>query len=472
MSSSYFSPISPSILQHIRDPQSLVRDPSQEIYTNRSLDLSSIEAIGFDMDYTLVNYHKKPMEQLQYEMTLEYLVKTLGYPADLYQLQYDPNLSIRGLVVDKRYGLLLKMDMHGQVWRAKHGYRALASEEIKDLYQNHKIKITSDFASLDTLFAMPEASLYCDLVHFFRHQSPNFAQIFEDIRHSIDTIHSNGSLKSIIRKDLPRFIETHNDIALTLHKLRSSGKKLFLLTNSHFDYTETVMSYLLGNWMPYFDYVITDSRKPAFFTEGAPFKKISEKSSHPIYEGGNIAEFEEMAGLVGGKVLYVGDHIYGDIVRSRKETLWRTCLIVEELPREIELSMRFTPELDQLRQIDQERITLDKEIGLHRALLAYLDSTGLQAEAVRLRNEMEAAKKHLGSLDRKMDLVQDDLERRFHPFWGELFYEHHDLSRFGSQVKAYACIYTSRITNFLPYSPMHHFRKRAELMSHDLPFRF
>lgn len=472
MSQHHFSPISFELLEKAGAPKALERDPTRAIYANRNLDLAGIKSIGFDMDYTLANYHKEPMESLQYQMTIEYLVKKMGYPEELYRLNYDPSLSIRGLVVDKRHGHLLKMDMHGRVWRAMHGYRHLQTSEIDALYKNQKIKITQDFASLDTLFAMPEASLFCDLVHILPNSSAHYGKIFEDIRTAIDTIHSDGSLKSIISQDLSTYIESHTDIALTLHKLRSSGKKLFLLTNSHLDYTQTVMSYLLGNWLSYFDIVVTASQKPAFFTANNPFKKLSLSGAHAIYEGGNIQEFEQMTGLLGEEILYVGDHIYGDIVRSRKETLWRTCLIVDELPGEIALSMRYTPDLDKLRQIDLERLSLDNEIGLHRVLLAYLDAAHIQPEADRLRDEMEQAKKHVADLDQQMDLLQDNLERRFHPFWGELFHEHHDLSRFGSQVRAYACIYTGKVTNFLQYSPLHKFRKRAELMSHDIQFRF
>ena len=35
------------------------------------------------------------------------------------------------------------------------------------------------------------------------------------------------------------------------------------------------------------------------------------------------------------EVLYVGDHIYGDILKSKKELRWRTCLIIPELEHEL-----------------------------------------------------------------------------------------------------------------------------------------
>lgn len=35
-------------------------------------------------------------------------------------------------------------------------------------------------------------------------------------------------------------------------------------------------------------------------------------------------------------MLYVGDHIYGDVIKSKKDTGWRTMLVVPELELELE----------------------------------------------------------------------------------------------------------------------------------------
>jgi predicted HAD superfamily phosphohydrolase YqeG len=37
-------------------------------------------------------------------------------------------------------------------------------------------------------------------------------------------------------------------------------------------------------------------------------------------------------------VLYVGDHIYGDILRSKKTLGWRTMLVVPELESELRIA--------------------------------------------------------------------------------------------------------------------------------------
>lgn len=50
---------------------------------------------------------------------------------------------------------------------------------------------------------------------------------------------------------------------------------------------------------------------------------------------GSVDVFSEMMGTYGKEVLYVGDHIFGDILKSKKVRGWRTFLIVPELAQEL-----------------------------------------------------------------------------------------------------------------------------------------
>lgn len=50
---------------------------------------------------------------------------------------------------------------------------------------------------------------------------------------------------------------------------------------------------------------------------------------------GSCDVFSEMMGARGSDVLYIGDHIFGDILKSKKIRGWRTFLIVPELVREL-----------------------------------------------------------------------------------------------------------------------------------------
>ena len=41
------------------------------------------------------------------------------------------------------------------------------------------------------------------------------------------------------------------------------------------------------------------------------------------------------------------------------------------------------------------------------------------------------------------------------------------MSLFAKQIKDYACVYTSRVSNFLYYSPVQYFRSPPNLMPHE-----
>lgn len=56
-------------------------------------------------------------------------------------------------------------------------------------------------------------------------------------------------------------------------------------------------------------------------------------------QGGTSKHLHAMLKVTSGsQVLYVGDHIYGDILRSKKQIGWRTMLVIPELAVELEAS--------------------------------------------------------------------------------------------------------------------------------------
>ena len=60
-----------------------------------------------------------------------------------------------------------------------------------------------------------------------------------------------------------------------------------------------------------------------------------------------------------------------------------------------------------------------------------------------------------------------EIDHAFNPSWGPLFREGYEISKFGEQVEAYACVYTSRVSNFRFYSPMQYFRGPRDRMPHE-----
>ncbi|HCF57238.1 MAG TPA: HAD family hydrolase, partial [Myxococcales bacterium] len=476
-------------------------DRSRQVYVNRNLRMSKIDLVGFDMDYTLAIYTKPALEQLSYDLTLARLVEKRGYPESILAIRYDPSFVMRGLAVDRARGNLLKMDRYAHVGRAYHGRRLLDADEKRRLYRDEKISLKAErFAWIDTLFALPEACLYAEIIELLERQQQRVDpdRLYLDIRESIDEVHRDNSLKSEVRRDVPRFITRDPELGPALHKLRSGGKKLFLLTNSHWDYTDLLMRYLLDgclpeypSWRNYFDLIVCGASKPGFFGRGKPFLEMSPETGKPlgearslergrVYEGGNLADFEQMCGIGGERILYVGDHIYGDILRSKKSSLWRTCMIIEELEEEIAYTDARTPEIARLASLELLRAELDDEVNSRKLTLSglerQLDRDGSLDPRERRALE-EARRREKGELERlrrcfkeacaEADKLEALIEEGYNSHWGLLFKEGNENSRFGEQVEQYACIYTSRVSNLLHYSPLQYFRSGRDYMPHE-----
>jgi hypothetical protein len=130
-------------------------DPRRRVYCNRSLNMRSIRAVGFDMDYTLASYVSETFEALAHAATVEKLVAAFGYPAaPLRALAFDPHYMARGLVIDKARGNVLKVDRHRYVKLAHHGFRALERDARVATYNAAAARPAFDdeaaFAMIDT----------------------------------------------------------------------------------------------------------------------------------------------------------------------------------------------------------------------------------------------------------------------------------------------------------------------------------
>ena len=109
--------------------------------------------------------------------------------------------------------------------------------------------------------------------------------------------------------------------------MNDTKHKLFILTNSGFDFLNAGMKHLIGNdWADLFNIVITSARKPEFFFDKTvPFRvsylsrgmrsydRVNEFKRGTFYEQGNLVDFRNITGWTGGRVLYCGDHIYSDL---------------------------------------------------------------------------------------------------------------------------------------------------------------
>ncbi len=472
---------------------------ARQIFVNRNLRLDKIDLVGFDMDYTLAIYHLRQIEELAFGLTMARLVDGLGYPRELSGLAYDPEFVVRGLVVDRQAGNIFKMDRHNHCGRAYHGLRPLSYDEVKRLYRDEKVHLSMPrFAWIDTLFALPEGCLFAQVIEHEEAagRSVDYAKLYDDIRESIDTVHRDGTLKRIVTADLTRFVVKDPELGPALHKLRSGGKKLFLLTNSFSDYTQAVMSHVLDgvlpeypSWRNYFDVIMTGAAKPGWFSDKKPIRMLDERGEPTgeatslergrVYQGGSLHAFERLFGIGGDRVLYVGDHIYGDILRSKKSSLWRTCLVVQEVEPELAWLEKNAASLEEMSRLEELRARLEDEIAVRKSGLNGLDRRldrappaapgrdGLEEERRELKHELERLRRARRDAEGRVAELERSVELGFNRYWGLTFKEGNENSRFGEQIEDYACIYTSRASNFVFYSPMQYLRALRAAMPHE-----
>ena len=473
------------------------------VYVNRNLRLDKIEMVGFDMDYTLALYNQARIEELSMRATLHKLVTAKGYPAAIQGLAYDPMLAVRGLVVDRVNGNIFKPDRYGFP-----GTRAPRAFDDRPFEGRRALPAR---AACGCRTSATPGSIRCSRcprrcstavwsttsIATTRPASPTTRRCGST---SASASTSRTAMDRSRRSSAPSCPTTSNVtkvLADTLHKFRSSGKRLFLLTNSAWDYTSQVMSYLLDgvrggypSWRNYFDIIVVSAAKPEFFTDEHPFVELdgdgepdrARRRTGPfqrgrVYSGGNIKAFQTRAHAHGDRVLFVGDHIYGDMLRSREVVqLAHGDGAAGAGARDHDVrpaASRAVAAGPPGRGADPPRRRAVRTAG-GDALAAEADggeargtrTTGSAREA-HVKDAIERLRRDLRETAAQHRSAEAETDDAFNPYWGPLFREGYEVSKFGEQVEAYACVYTSRVSNFRFYSPMQYFRGPRDRMPHE-----
>jgi HAD superfamily 5'-nucleotidase-like hydrolase len=453
---------------------------ARKLFPLRNVHFRDIKAVGFDMDYTLSHYRSPEIEELAYHSSVRLLVAERGYPEALLDTHFDPQFAIRGLVLDGARGNILKLDSSRQVVRACHGTRPMTREKIDTAYGRRRVVASgSGFRSIDTLFEIPECHLYAALVDALDDGrlgqdggGRDCLQIFQDVRWAIDTAHRNGAMKAEILARPDFYILRDPELAAALDRWKRSGKKLFILSNSEWSFTDGVLRFLLDgqdparpNWIDYFDLVVVSACKPGFFREALPPQPLPGQTK--AFMGGNALWMEDSLQAFGEEVMYVGDHIYGDILRSKKNVSWHTMLLIPELASTLEQLEDQAGELQDFVRFETIRRKSEIRLSLledtlrrnheHRRLLApRLSPEALLAmdqEAARLKEEVEASKMRMEVEKKTLAELDDRLESAFNRTWGSIFRDGYQQTRFADQIQQYACAYTGRISNLYLVDP-------------------
>ncbi|XP_030292450.1 5'-nucleotidase, cytosolic II, like 1 [Sparus aurata] len=453
----------------------------QKVFVNRSLTLENIKCYGFDMDYTMAMYKSPDYESLGFELIRDRMV-SVGYPHELLRYTYDPSFPTRGLVIDTTYGNLLKVDSNGNILICSHGFSFLKGEDIQAYYPNKFIQRgnTDRYYILNTLFNLSETYLYTCLVDFFTRCTRytnlptgyqhgdlfmSYRSMFQDVRDAMDFIHDTGTLKERTIKNLDKYVVKDPNLTVLLNRIKEVAK-VFLATNSDYNYTEAIMKYLLESniktgkpkksWRSFFDLVVVDTRKPLFFAEGTVLRQVDTDTGKlrigtytgdlahgTVYSGGSSDIVCDLLKVKGMDILYVGDHIFGDILKSKKRQGWKTFLVVPELTKELQVWEDKKNLFEELKHLDIFLADLYK----------HMDSGSKECP------DISTIQMRMNVLTYRMDMSYGQM--------GSLLRSGSRQTLFASQLMRYADLYSSTCLNLLHYPFNYLFIAPPVLMPHE-----
>jgi HAD superfamily 5'-nucleotidase-like hydrolase len=453
-----------------------------KVYVNRTLNLKRIRYLGFDMDHTLIRYNSENFEALAHRIMLEKLVADKGYPDSILKLTFSFDRAIRGLVIDEVRGNILKLSRHAAIRGSYHGLKPIDFKTQSQVYKSTYIDLRDpNYETIDTSFSIAYAGLFMQLVELKetteKDTLPDFHTIAEDVTIALDRGHRDGSIKNVVRENLDNFIVKDPDVVRGLERYKKHNKQLFVLTNSDYSYTKLLLDYAINpylkehkSWMELFDYVITSAAKPKFFTDDSRFLKVDPKTgtmtnmdkklTPGIYQGGGARGFTQDLEVDPDEILYIGDHIYGDIVRLKKDCAWRTALVVEELETEIQKEKEVAPIMQQINTLMDQKLPMEVRVD-------ELISEQIEGGHTKHEKEIETLLHQISDIDKKISPLIRQQQKVFNPYWGEVMRVGIEESYFAYQVDRFACVYMAKLSDLLAISPRSYFRSHKRPLPHE-----
>ncbi len=267
-----------------------------------------------------------------------------------------------------------------------------------------------------------------------------------------------------------------------------AGKHLMLITNADWEFAAKMMKlafdpYLPGGmtWRELFPTIIVSSGKPGFFSHDHHFYRVVDEDNAllrphrgklddgSVYYGGNATVLEESLGLSGDEILYVGDHLFGDVHVSKSMFRWRTALILRELEAELRAIVGFQETEETLTALMAEKADLEhRRARLRLAALRHEHETNKgDVESAELEDELAALQALIVALDDQIAPFAKASGQLGNLTWGPIMRAGNDKSLFARQVERYADVYTSRASNFLLETPFAFLRAPRGTLPHD-----
>jgi hypothetical protein len=236
------------------------------------------------------------------------------------------------------------------------------------------------------------------------------------------------------------------------------------------------------SWKDLFELIIVSARKPGFFSGRSTLLEVVDQDRgllRPtigalqrggIYFGGSAVAVEDYLGLSAAQILYVGDHLFGDVHVTKNVLRWRTALVLRELEHEIAATEAFGRQQRELSGLMAQKERLEYRqcqlrLKLQRRAAGYGDGGDgpdreIHAELARLRQQLAQLDERIAPLARASAEVS-------HPLWGPLMRAGNDKSLLARQVERSADIYMSRVSNLLYQTPFAYMRSPRGSLPHD-----
>eukprot|EP01083_Nonionella_stella_P111024 325417_1 len=448
----------------------------QGVFGTSNCSLKYVNAYGFDYDHTLANYNRKS-GNIIYENALNYLIQHENYPIELAKNEFNPQWAVRGLQFDRLTGNVMKLNQFYTMNPRSiiHGHSPVHIKEmlsdygglrISEAYYNQYIKDLTD------LFGVPECNLICDVIQFLKDKKYDFEveYVAADIQRAIDHVHDQGVFHKTVGRTPEAFVRKLPRFSEYIKKLKNGGKKVFLLTNTKYDYLDNACEYLfedvvsdlgLSHWTQLFDWTFTCASKPKWFNSRsrfrsysppstrheAPFKAVDTLEDCGVFTGGSLQEFHRLTRLRNDQVIYFGDNIGSDLIGPSRTGQWKTVAVIKELEREIEVNNddQFRSDLSYL--LDIEHLWFD-------------------AQHLRDLNDDDINNK-LSELRKERGIYREIIKKRYNQQFGSIFRTHVTRTLFFHRLVRYSDLYTSKVTNMLEYPLYYKFGARRQFYDHE-----
>ena len=204
------------------------------------LNLRSVRAIGYDMDYTLVHYNVDEWERRAYEHVRERFA-AVGWPVA--ELRFDPRLVIRGLILDVERGNVVKANRFGFIKRRRTAPAPCLRRAARGLLADHRRSVRAALGVPQHAVLALGGCMYSKLVRSSSRpgSSPRapdgLPRALPHVKDKLDRTHVEGELKAEVIADPERYVWLDAETPLALLDQKHAGKRLLLITNSEWAYT-------------------------------------------------------------------------------------------------------------------------------------------------------------------------------------------------------------------------------------------